>query len=112
MNTSGTSFIGANALRVTNNTGIPLTSNRSHSANGYSIAASGIPSMAPFGQRGQRYLPTVLDLAILDDIGYQVDYSAAPVNSFPSLRQTRTYQQNNLTFAYARCACASCLVSS
>lgn len=107
---TSTFFIGENALRETNGTGIPITANLAHIENGFAVPASGKPSMAPFGQFGQRFLPTVLDLAILDDIGYQIDYNAASINSFPS--RNRSIGQNNLTSVYARCACASCLTSS
>lgn len=112
INLAGTAFIGENARRLTSNLGIPVTTDFGHVQTNFTTSASGTPTMTPFSWLGNRLLPTIFDLAIFDDIGYQVNYSAASTNPFLGLSQNQATGRTNLTPGYAKCGCARCLVSA
>ncbi|MBD2004348.1 MULTISPECIES: matrixin family metalloprotease [Cyanophyceae] len=71
---SGGYFIGANAKALNGGNPIPLSSDLSHVQDGFSIGNMGEAAMDPSITRGTRKLPNNLDIALLDDIGYQVNY--------------------------------------
>lgn len=118
---SGLNFTGANARARNGGSPLPL-SDSAHILDGYRFGGSGQMLMSPFADRGVRKLPTVLDVAVLDDIGYTVNYSAAFANA-PLLDRTRSgdrrasgsgsrrrRQPSRLSSAYGTCGCGSCLV--
>jgi hypothetical protein len=113
---SGLMFAGANATSNNGAHPIPLQFDLGHIEEGYQFAGSGDPLMTPRYSSGTRKLPTVLDLAILNDIGYDVDYSAAQQNK-PALTQRvrRSLHAQTKTAhvraAYGYCGCSSCLMS-
>lgn len=74
-------FSGSNAKAVNRNNPIPLFADNSHIQPGYRFDSSGELLMEPATSSGTRVLPTVLDIAVLDDIGYTVNYNAASQNS-------------------------------
>ena len=136
---SGSAFVGANTLARNGGNGIPLGGS-AHIANGYQFGGSGQTLMSPFAERGVRKRPTALDAAVLDDIGYTINYSAVSVNA-PLLerarlgdrpRQGSAKQRSKRrsvsllssvfgtsvfgtsaseTSVYGTCGCAGCLVS-
>lgn len=123
---SGLNFTGANARARNGGSAIPL-GDSAHILDGYQFGGSGQPLMSPFSDRGVRKLPTVLDVAVLDDIGYTVDYSAAFANAPPSASlqsgdrslklssvpvAKRRRQTSRLSSVYGACGCATCLVGS
>ncbi|NJL23012.1 MAG: hypothetical protein HC895_22805 [Leptolyngbyaceae cyanobacterium SM1_3_5] len=112
LNFAGTAFIGENARRLTGNLGIPISFGLDHVQTTFAPSASGTPVMIPLIPLGDRLLPTIFDLAMLDDIGYQVNYGAAFTNSSLSFSQAQTTGRNNATPGFARCGCAGCLMSS
>lgn len=73
-------FTGANATAHNGGSPIPFQSDGSHIQFDYEFGTSGTPLMSPITRSGERLLPTVLDLAILDDLGYSVNYAAASQN--------------------------------
>ncbi len=77
---SGDRFIGPQSLARTDNLGIPLDTNSSHIEDGFDFAGSGETALDPVSFRGKRQLPTILDAAIFDDLGYTVDYSQVAQN--------------------------------
>jgi hypothetical protein len=79
--TSSSGFSGSNAKAVNKGDSIPLDSDRGHTAPSYQPDESGDPLMSPFFIEGVRKLPTVVDLAIFDDIGYSVNYQFASKNT-------------------------------
>lgn len=106
---SGLNFTGANARARNGGSAIPL-SNSAHILDGYQFGGSGQTLMSPFADRGVREQPTVLDVAILDDIGYTVNYGATFANA-PLLERTRSGDRTSLlSSAYGTCGCAGCLV--
>ncbi|MBE9178237.1 pre-peptidase C-terminal domain-containing protein [Oculatella sp. LEGE 06141] len=121
--TVGNSFSGANAIALNGGQPIPLeASGSSHTLAGYQFGTSGETLMSPRATPGTRKLPTVLDLAILNDLGYTVDYSKAAQNApistlqppvdprFARLRIAGLRSAAPATTA--QCGCASCLMSS
>lgn len=71
-------FTGPNAQLYNGGRPIPLAvGSTSHIRDDYAYNGSGETAMDPTSMAGDRVRPTVLDLAILDDIGYSVDYTAA-----------------------------------
>ncbi|MBD1996991.1 hypothetical protein H6G00_10210 [Leptolyngbya sp. FACHB-541] len=114
-------FIGRNARARNGGRPIPLEFfGSSHVKEGYQYGGSGKTLMeARFGQ-GVRSRPTALDAAILDDIGYQINYNATFRNPAP---RRLASQRSSLdivagvpaaasTYAYAYCGCSSCLMSN
>lgn len=77
---SGDRFIGPQALARTDGLGIPLDTESSHIEDGFELSGSGETALDPVSFRGKRQLPTVLDAAIFDDLGYTVDYSQTAQN--------------------------------
>jgi predicted Zn-dependent protease len=83
---AGGAFTGSNAKARNGGNPIPLeyssTSGRyAHIESGYSYGGSGEAAMDPEITSGVRKLPNFLDVALLDDIGYSVNYSIAPIAS-------------------------------
>ncbi len=78
------SFVGPNALAQNGGQPILLEDDHSHILDGYEFGGSGETVMDPVSVTGRRQLPTLLDLAILDDIGYEINYAAATQNASAS----------------------------
>jgi hypothetical protein len=78
---SNATFTGANAKAKNGSNAIPLSPDNSHIQDSYTFGTIGESALDPSITTGTRKLPTVLDIAILDDIGYTVDYSKATQNS-------------------------------
>lgn len=72
-------FAGANARAANGGNAIPLTG--SHIRDGYEFNGSGETLLDPVSFAGMRQLPTRLDISILDDIGYEVNYNQARTNA-------------------------------
>ncbi len=77
LNSAG-DFAGPNAIARNGGTAIPLEG--SHIEDGHEFGGSGEVVLDPISFPGVRQLPTILDIAIFDDIGYEVDYSQATQN--------------------------------
>ncbi|MBW4523109.1 MAG: pre-peptidase C-terminal domain-containing protein [Scytolyngbya sp. HA4215-MV1] len=78
------SFNGTNTRARNGGIALPLESGSpSHIRDGYQFGNTGQTLMSPFLGTGKRNLPTVLDIAVLDDIGYTVNYSFAAQNPPP-----------------------------
>jgi hypothetical protein len=74
-------FVGSNALA--HNDGVPVPLAYDAGSNSYAHIQSGYPAnheavMDPELANGVRRLPTALDAALLDDIGYDINYAAIP----------------------------------
>ncbi len=67
---SGGSFTGANAQAANGGNPIPLLSDLSHIAEGF---MANMTLMDPTTQDGVRVMPTTSDLALLADIGYEIE---------------------------------------
>lgn len=78
-------FFGSSARAVNGGRPIPLSGG--HIQEGYEFNGSGETLMDVEIAKGVRTLPTVLDIAILDDIGYSVNYNAAFQNRPPHSKQ-------------------------
>jgi hypothetical protein len=72
-------FRGGNAIAVNGGQPIPLRG-LAHFDDDYQFGGSGIALMTPFALTGKRKLPTRLDVAVLDDIGYTINYGATAQN--------------------------------
>jgi FG-GAP-like repeat len=72
-------FTGPNARRVNGGQAVPLSSD-SHIQENYTYSNYGESSLDPTTMAGVRQLPTLLDMAILDDIGYTINYAFASTN--------------------------------
>ncbi|MFK8184076.1 MAG: FG-GAP-like repeat-containing protein [Phormidesmis sp.] len=68
-------FTGEASTALNNGEAIPLDSRGSHIEDDFEIAGLGENSLDPNIAKGTRKLLTLLDVALLDDIGYSVDYS-------------------------------------
>jgi hypothetical protein len=115
--TNESNFIGRNARARNGGRPIPLEfRGSSHIDEGYQFGGSGRTLMEARIIRGVRTRPTVLDAAILDDIGYQINYRATFRNSAPPRvarqRSSLDIVAGNSDSTYAYCGCSSCLVSS
>lgn len=74
-------FNGTNAVALNGGNPIPLAADGSSIQDGFLLGGS--EPLFTFGlPGGKRKLPTALDLAIIDDIGYTVDYAKASQNFF------------------------------
>jgi hypothetical protein len=75
---AGAGFVGPSAKAFNGGQPIPLGTGlvAGHIADKYQFGGSGTPLMVPYYFEGQRRLPTKLDAAILDDIGYTINYAA------------------------------------
>lgn len=116
-------FVGINARTV--NGGNPIPLNGGHIQESYEFNGSGESVMDVKIASGIRTLPTRLDIAILNDIGYTVNYTAAvqnPSSRTASRSATRTQTGLNRLLASAelgtqdgvqyRCGCAGCLMGN
>jgi hypothetical protein len=72
-------FMGPNAKRVNGGLGVPLSTD-GHIQEGYTYSNYGESSLDPTTMAGVRQLPTLLDMAILDDVGYTINYAMASNN--------------------------------
>ncbi len=82
VNSSG-EFIGEKATAINGGRPIPLDSKRAHIRDGFEVPGLGENALDPQLAKGTRKLLTVLDVAMLDDIGYTVDSSS--VRQVPKL---------------------------
>jgi hypothetical protein len=116
-------FVGHHAEVINGGNPMPLSNDAGHIRQGYQFGGSGEPLMSPTADVGQRKLPTVLDLAVLNDLGYSVDYRVAAQNSLgllsSSIAQTAAIniaqqrsRQRRPARPYGACGCASCLAHS
>lgn len=96
-------FTGANVVAHNGGSPLPMEADGSHIKYGYEPINNGMPIMSPVTKLGERFLPTMLDLAFLDDLGYTVNYNAASQN--PSSLTLRSQAS-----VATRCGCASCLM--
>lgn len=69
-------FTGSSARAANGGNAIPLAADASHIQDGYQFSGSGETLMDPTSFAGTRKLPTAVDAAILDDIGYTINYGA------------------------------------
>jgi len=74
--TSNGKFTGEKSSAVNGGNPIPLDRRGSHIEDGFEISGLDEHALDPSLQRGTRKLLTTLDVALLDDIGYTVDYSS------------------------------------
>jgi Ser-Thr-rich glycosyl-phosphatidyl-inositol-anchored membrane family/CARDB/FG-GAP-like repeat len=72
-------FMGPNAKLVNGGLGVPLSAD-GHIQEGYTYGNYGESSLDPTTMAGVRQLPTLLDMAILDDVGYTINYAMASNN--------------------------------
>jgi Bacterial pre-peptidase C-terminal domain len=98
------SFVGANASALNGGNPIPLQPGSAHLRDGYEFGGSGETLMDPTSSSGGRQLPTALDAAILDDIGYTINYNAVYRNQSSNAR-------TSATLLYGHCGCLSCLAA-
>ncbi|MBW4514263.1 MAG: hypothetical protein KME11_03460 [Timaviella obliquedivisa GSE-PSE-MK23-08B] len=99
------SFVGTNVLRVNGGNPLPLQPGGAHIRDGYEFGGSGETLMDPTSSSGGRQLPTILDAAILDDVGYTINYDAVYRNQSMNARTAAA-------ITYGRCGCLSCMISS
>jgi len=117
-------FGGANTRAQNGGDALPLDSSE-HIRNDYRFGGVGEPLMTPFAQRGQRKRATVLDIAVLNDLGHTVSYGNASVNPLgvraaqfarQTTRRKGTAAKESLgqrlRLAYGRCGCSGCLVDA
>jgi hypothetical protein len=78
-NVVGNTFVGANARLVNGGQGIPLSAD-GHIQDSYTYSNYGESALDPTTGAGIRKLPTLLDMAILDDVGYTINYAMASNN--------------------------------
>jgi hypothetical protein len=98
------SFVGANAIATNGGSPIPLQSGGAHIRDGYEFGGSGESLMDPTSSSGGRQLPTILDAAILDDVGYTINYSAVYRNQSSNARTSAQVTSG-------RCGCLACMVA-
>jgi Bacterial pre-peptidase C-terminal domain len=79
-------FVGANASALNGGNPIPLQPGGAHLRDDYEFGGSGETLMDPTSSSGGRQLPTALDAAILDDIGYTINYDAVYRNQSSNAR--------------------------
>jgi len=98
-------FTGANTLAVNGGNPLPLQPGSAHIRDGYEFGGSGETLMDPTSSSGGRQLPTILDAAILDDVGYTINYNAVYRNQSSNAR-------TSASITYGRCGCIACMASS
>ncbi len=98
-------FTGTNTLAVNGGNPLPLQPGGAHIRDGYEFGGSGETLMDPTSSSGGRQLPTILDAAVLDDVGYTIDYSAVYRNQTSNARTAAAV-------TYGRCGCLSCIAST
>lgn len=76
----GSTFTGTNAKYFNGGNSIPISADLHHIQDGFRISGMGENAMDPSIITGTRKLPTALDIALLDDIGYITSYSTAATN--------------------------------
>lgn len=103
---SSGNFAGANTKALNSGQSVPLDAFGGHVKDSYVPSGqSGEAAMDPTLLTGSRKLPSALDLALLNDIGYGVDYSKSVTNDRPlALSRTQRLQ--------AACACGTCLMGA
>ncbi|WP_416666647.1 hypothetical protein [Egbenema bharatensis] len=109
-------FWGINARAVNGGNPIPLSGG--HVQEGYEFGGSGESMMDVKIAAGVRTLPNRLDVAILNDIGYTVNYAAAVQNPSARTSQRASNQPQSSAFNRLadssglgyRCGCAGCLM--
>ena len=69
-------FTGEKSAELNNGEPIPLDRRGSHIKDGFEVHGLGEHALDPTLAKGTRKLLTILDVALLDDIGYTVDYSS------------------------------------
>ncbi|NJR39407.1 MAG: hypothetical protein HC781_12050 [Leptolyngbyaceae cyanobacterium CSU_1_4] len=99
------SFTGANTLTANGGNPLPLQPGGAHIRDGYEFGGSGEVLMDPTSSSGGRQLPTLLDAAILDDVGYTIKYNAVYRNQSSNARTAAA-------ITYGRCGCLSCMTST
>ncbi len=113
----GDTFTGPNTRAVNNGQPIPLEPGGSHLREGYELPQTGETLMDPFMASGRRLLPTALDIAMLADLGYTVNFSAAIQNRTASSQLSNPVTPTTTFSATAqavpvssyRCGCMGCL---
>ncbi|MBW4655572.1 MAG: hypothetical protein KME20_21405 [Kaiparowitsia implicata GSE-PSE-MK54-09C] len=117
-------FTGANARLQNGGNALPLADS-AHFPNGGQFPGSGEALMTPFSNLGTRKLPTAVDLAVLQDLGYAVNYQRASINppssvggssapvsrSEPTVLSPPYYTEIGSGAPYATCGCLSCLAA-
>ena len=98
-------FTGVNTLAVNGGNPLPLHPGGAHIRDGYEFGGSGETLMDPSSGSGGRQLPTVLDAAVLDDVGYTINYSAVYRNQSSNARTAAAV-------TYGCCGCMSCMAST
>jgi hypothetical protein len=110
-------FTGPNTRAVNSGQPIPLELGGSHLREGYELPQTGETLMDPFMASGRRLLPTALDIAMLADLGYTVNFSAAIQNRTASSQLSNPVTPTTTFSASAqagpvssyRCGCMGCL---
>jgi hypothetical protein len=98
-------FTGTNTLAVNGGNPLPLQPGGAHIQDGYEFGESGETLMDPTSSSSGRQLPTMLDAAVLDDVGYTINYSAVYRNQSVNAR-------TNAAITYGRCGCLACMAST
>lgn len=98
-------FTGANTLAANGGNPLPIQPGGAHIRDGYEFGGSGETLMDPTSSSGSRQLPTALDAAVLDDVGYTINYSAVYRNQSSNARTAAAV-------TYGRCGCLACLAST
>jgi hypothetical protein len=120
--TTSSGFGGSSTKTQNGGSALPLDRSE-HIRNDYTFGGVGEPLMTPFAQRGKRKQATVLDIAVLNDLGHTVFYGNAKVNSL-NVQTARVSGQasgrrraqqglslgQRLLSSYGRCGCSGCLV--
>jgi hypothetical protein len=121
---AGGAFTGPAARSLNGNNPVPLDRGGGHVVS--STATTGDPLMSPLIVQGKRKLPTALDIALLSDIGYAVNYSSAarnatrnatllrsPVVGASSMNKTSvdlsSWGNQRRSQGYSYCGCSGCL---
>jgi Bacterial pre-peptidase C-terminal domain len=69
-------FFGTQTMALNGGSPLPLQPGGAHIRDSYEFGGTGETLMDPTSSSGGRQLPTLLDAAVLDDIGYTINYSA------------------------------------
>jgi hypothetical protein len=103
-------FTGANARSFNGGAPIPLDGSAGHIQDGFVPSGQmGEPAMDPTLTVGTRKLPTLVDIALLNDIGYAVNYAKAAENTRPA----RIFSSPSVSSPSVRiCGCSRCLMAS
>ena len=85
-------FVGKSAMDINGGKAIPLDSTGSHIRDNFEVTGLGENALDPQLRRGTRKLLTILDVALLDDIGYTVN--TASLKPVPQLQVLSIAQGN------------------